>query len=537
MLDHKAERESDVKKICDSVHPKKIVVAGPGTGKSHLFKELLKKKHSDGSRNFLAVTFIGKLGNALAMDLCGLAKTTTMHSYAREFVLENCPKKWVYYPRIHEIIAKDLKSEGIQNITVADENYKKKSIYYKAVGDADVIHYAVQICKKDDNKIPKFDLILIDEYQDFNSIESEFVDLLAKSPIVIVGDDDQALYAFKGSSASFIREKYCNPQYEAHTLRFCSRCTKVIIDYFDNLVGKYKLNEPPSQRIKKQYLCYTPDKKHDSELNPKINLIKNCPTGMIASKIHKELKVLASNQSIKDVLVIGEAQSCGAILKAIASQLRNIGYRNVDYRDENTAKIKQDVVDAYRFISQDENSLLGWRILENPTDRVLRKAHLRNATTLKTIISGNPSKVAGISQSRISELESAICEVREDSDIRRHILVNELKERNVFLSRPLCNVEVTVCSILGSKGLGADIVFLVGFDQGKFPQKVNATDSEIYQMLVAITRAKKRVYMVNTVRRPVSSFVDCLHADYLDVETVEMKAKKKAGTVEKANGE
>lgn len=73
---------------------------------------------------------------------------------------------------------------------------------------------------------------------------------------------------------------------------------------------------------------------------------------------------------------------------------------------------------------------------------------------------------------------------------------------------------------MNSKGLGADIVFLIGFDQGKFPSKAEATDSEIYQMLVTITRAKKRVYLINTVGKEVSTFLNCLTPDDLEVETV-----------------
>ncbi len=57
-----------------------------------------------------------------------------------------------------------------------------------------------EYARKYPNKIPVFDLILVDEFQDFNETESEFVDLLAqKNEIVIVGDDDQTLYGFKGS--------------------------------------------------------------------------------------------------------------------------------------------------------------------------------------------------------------------------------------------------------------------------------------------------------------------------------------------------
>ena len=78
------------------------------------------------------------------------------------------------------------------------------------------------------------------------------------------------------------------------------------------------------------------------------------------------------------------------------------------------------------------------------------------------------------------------------------------------MPRPLCNIEITVCNILKSKGLGADVIFLVGFDQGKFPAKKEAADSEVYQMLVALTRAKKRIYLVNTIDKKVSSFIELL---------------------------
>jgi len=195
-MDHKKERSNDVEKIKNSNHPRKVIVAGPGTGKSYLFSELIKQKLEEEKNNFLAITFIGKLGDSLADDLCGLARTMTLHGYAREFVLSHC-SNWLYYPRIYDIIKEDLNSKGIEEFEIGDSNYKEMSKYFKAIGDDDVLNYAVQICKNEEAKIPIFDLILIDEYQDFNSTESEFVDLLAqKNEIVIVGDDDQALYEF-----------------------------------------------------------------------------------------------------------------------------------------------------------------------------------------------------------------------------------------------------------------------------------------------------------------------------------------------------
>jgi superfamily I DNA/RNA helicase len=552
-IDHKTERANDVSNIKNSVHPRKVVVAGPGTGKSFLFSELIKKKFTEGKNNFLAITFIGKLSDALADDLCGLAKTQTMHSFARSFVLKYC-KGWMYYPKMHELIAEDLKAEGIEPFKIGDKNYVSKTKYYKAVGDADVVHYAARICKKDKKKIPIFDLIVVDEYQDFNAMESEFVDLLAqKNEIVIVGDDDQALYGFKGSSPSFIRAKFdpTNTDWKSFTLRFCSRCPQVIIKYFHALVAHFNLSnhkesDVTKRRIDKEYICYltgrSDGKDEDSIANSKIHLIKNCPVGMIAYKVKEKLEEIIENQKIKDVLVIGEGRTCEALLKTIAQQLKNYGFKNVDYRGEaRILPVRQSIIDAYKFIAKDDTSLVGWRILGNPTDNTEKNGHLKNARTLSAIIGGTPSKLEKIKHADILLLEEMIEDWgaqngdagadgsdeaktaerhKQNEDIRKNILIQELKRSSLYLPRPLCNLDITVCNILNAKGLGADVVFVIGFDQGKFPSKENVTESEIYQMLVAVTRAKKRIYLINTISSKVSRFADCLDTKDLSDEGI-----------------
>jgi superfamily I DNA/RNA helicase len=556
VINHKAERGNDVKRVKDSGHSRKVVAAGPGTGKSYLFSEIIKQKRAQGKTKFLAITFIGKLSDALADDLCGLARTTTMHSFARSFVLEHA-KGWTYYPQIYDLIAEDLKNEGVEAFEIGDEHYVNKTKYYKAVGDADVVHYAVRICKKDPKKIPVFDLILVDEYQDFNAAESEFVDLLAqRNETIIVGDDDQALYGFKGSSPSFIREKYDsgNTNWESFSLRFCSRCTEVMIKYFHSLVAQLTPSnpaegDPSKRRIEKEYICYAPDgepdsKTEDSKANPTIHLIKSCPVGMIAYKIKEKLEKLVETQKVKEVLVIGEARSCMALLKTTAQQLKNYGFKNVDNKGEvGIISVRQSIVDAYRFLAKDGSSLLGWRILGNPSDEEARKRSLKNAKTLNAIINGTPSEVKAISYARIllmeDEIESwetlskeldgddmdasdveALKHHEQDIVIRKGLLTQELKRANLHLPPPLCNLEITVCNILNSKGLGADVVFLIGFDQGKFPSKGSPTDDEIYQMMVAVTRAKKRMYLINTIDKKVSGFIDCLDARHLDIEEI-----------------
>jgi hypothetical protein len=522
MIDHKTERGNDVSKIKNSVHPRKVVVAGPGTGKSFLFSELIKQKQIEGKTSFLAITFIGKLGDALSDDLCGLADTMTMHGFARNFVLRYC-KGWNYYPKMYDLIQQDLAAEGITDFQIGDENYKRKTLYYEAVGDADVVHYAIEICKKDQRKIPSYDLILIDEYQDFNATESEFVDLLAKkNEIVIVGDDDQALYEFKKSSPAFIRKKHdlSYTEFESHTLRFCSRCTEVIIKYFHSIVLKFNLNDPVKKRIQKDYICYLPDKSEDSKLNPKIHLIKACPPGMISYRIKEELAEIITNQKVKDVLVIGEGQSCGALLKMIYTQLKNYGFKNIDYKNEaDILSLRQEIIDAYKFIIKDVHSLLGWRILGNPTEVIEKKKHISNSKTLNMILNESPTRLEKIKGTAIDDLETAIeVSAISDKEVRKKVLFQQLKSSSAYLRRPLSNLNITVCNILNSKGLGADIVFLVGFDNGRFPSKIGVTDSEVFQMLVAITRAKKRIYLINTIGKTVSQFANSIDTGDLNTK-------------------
>ena len=282
-----------------------------------------------------------------------------------------------------------------------------------------------------------------------------------------------------------------------------------------------------------------PDKVADSKANSKIHLITNCPPGMIASKIKYELKELVTIQKIKDVLVFGEARTCKALLETVAMQLVNSGFKYVDHRhDETLLHINQKIVDAYKFIQKD-NPLLGWRILGEPNDEAERAKHLKNAETLTKIVSGTPSQLKTISNKAIFDLETEIQEwepqdgevdadalrLIQNSEVRKYNLFKELKLSNLHLPRPLCNIEITVCNILNSKGLGADVIFLVGFDQGKFPAKEEATDSEVYQMLVALTRAKKRIYLVNTIGKKVSSFIDRLDSEKLEVDEIKLKQK------------
>jgi len=79
--------------------------------------------------------------------------------------------------------------------------------------------------------ISRIEHFLVDEYQDFNRAEQEFITALsatAKS-MVIVGDDDQSLYSRRGGSPDGLRELCLSDRNDRVSLLRCRRCKSRIV--------------------------------------------------------------------------------------------------------------------------------------------------------------------------------------------------------------------------------------------------------------------------------------------------------------------
>ena len=83
--------------------------------------------------------------------------------------------------------------------------YQQKLIDLNAADFSDLILHSVKIFEKhkDISKMysKKFKYILVDEYQDTNFIQSEWLKYLAEynQNICCVGDDDQSIYSWRGA--------------------------------------------------------------------------------------------------------------------------------------------------------------------------------------------------------------------------------------------------------------------------------------------------------------------------------------------------
>ncbi len=100
-------------------------------------------------------------------------------------------------------ITRDPRTRDIRDVY---KLYKKKMITNNAVDFDDIIMMTVELLRDNDDILEyyqsKFRYILVDEYQDTNHAQFELTRLLAEKRrnIMVVGDDDQSIYKFRGAT-------------------------------------------------------------------------------------------------------------------------------------------------------------------------------------------------------------------------------------------------------------------------------------------------------------------------------------------------
>ena len=228
-----------------------------------------------------------------------------------------------------------------------------------------------------------YDLVMIDEYQDFNRFEAGVVDILGETnPIIIVGDDDQALYSqLRNASCEFIRSLKNGGEYAVFELPFCMRCTKVIVDAVNDVLARANAIHKLRGRINKTYKHFPSVKGADSAKYPKIAKVETSVqtknNNYMGRFIAQEIKRIPTDEietAIRDgylpVLVIVARPYRDQII----GYLENVGFI-VETRAESNTNLNRDT--GLSILKQDQASNLGWRIiLENDKPPFLREVIL-----------------------------------------------------------------------------------------------------------------------------------------------------------------
>ena len=275
------------KKAVEHINGPMLALAGAGSGKTRVITERIAYLIKNGidPSNILAVTFTNKAANEMRERIASLLKEkpkqlviSTFHSFCVRVLKLDIDKLGykknfsIYSSSDSRTLIRNILREVKVNTLNYDENlfawyidrYKNnlmkpnevvphddlekiaKRVYevyqnylkgYNAVDFNDLINLTIDLYINFPEVLDKyqerFKYIMVDEYQDTNLAQYKLTSLLASKykNIVVVGDDDQSIYAFRGADVSNIlsfENEY--PEAKIITLNKNYRSTKAILE-------------------------------------------------------------------------------------------------------------------------------------------------------------------------------------------------------------------------------------------------------------------------------------------------------------------
>ena len=244
------------------------------------------------------------------------------------------------------------------------EFYRNRKDYYEHYGFTDIIYALLDTFEKHNSKIPRFGQVVVDEFQDFNALEVSLIDLLAqKSPILIAGDDDQALYeSLKSASAIHIRQRYNDNTlgYMPFNLPYCSRCTCVIVDAVNDIITEARKRNYLQDRISKPFKYFNNvDKDVICCKNPNIyyaQVYDRRIPWFITERIHE----IAEEERCRfTVLIISPTKTKSRL---IVNALEKKGFTGIQFIDKKQED-EPTLFDGLLLLLKNKNCNLGWRIV------------------------------------------------------------------------------------------------------------------------------------------------------------------------------
>lgn len=608
-----------------------LVIAGAGSGKTKTLTYRVARLIEDGIKpeNILLLTFTKKaaaemLSRATLVldDRCEKVAGGTFHSFANiilrkyskflklksnftildksdcEDIINHItgqmfPKKEKRFPKkstILEIYSKSVNKET-QTKQIIEEEFPqfahcedkiievhKAYVGYKrenSVLDYDDLLLYVKLLLENNEGLRKklsnqYQYIMVDEYQDTNTLQADVIKLLASehSNIMAVGDDAQSIYSFRGANYRNILDfPKLFEGTEIIKLEQNYRSTQNILKLTNTIISKAK-----------EKYAKTLFSNIESPIVPALICAKD--TQMEADFIcQRILELLDEDVNLSDICVLARNARMSYALEIELSK-RAIPYQKFGGpKFMETAHIK-DIVSHLRVIINPDDIISLNRIL-----LLLKGVGATTVNNIIPIIKGNlnpnikllPSNKTTSLVPLLKTLENLRNQIsmRKPSDIvedvieyYRPILKDKYDDYNKrekdldhfqYLSEQYSNLEdfisdmaleppdasvegmykrnsddeaLTISTIHSAKGLEWDSVFIIGAVDGRFPSaysfnSAEEMDEELRLMYVATTRAKNNLYItypvdmydysMNMVLSKPSRFLNGIPDDILEV--------------------
>ena len=87
---------------------------------------------------------------------------------------------------------------------------------------------------------------------------------------------------------------------------------------------------------------------------------------------------------------------------------------------------------------------------------------------------------------------------------------------------------IKVTTVQGAKGLAADVVFITHFDDQFFVNKAGLCDMDVCKFLVALTRAKKKAFLMSSQQK-TPTFLKWINHKRISIERGRTPVAENAG--------
>ena len=620
------ELNSEQKKAVNHINGPMLVLAGAGSGKTKVLTNRIAGLIENGISplNILAITFTNKAAKEMKERVIRLIgaeayniQISTFHSLGLKILKENY--NLLGYERNFTIIDSDdvltIIKKIMKDLNMSKDYYNAREIknkissaknemmgldeFSKVEFDHKVVEVYRQYLKKlkngnsvdfDDLLIlpiklfkiypnileqyqDRYKYILIDEYQDTNEAQYIFSKLLSAKyrNIFVVGDNDQAIYAFRGANyKNILNFEKDYPEAKTILLEENYRSTKTILDAANSVIKNNKerkdkklwSNNPIGEKIK--YKVVGNEKEEASfvatEIKELINQGVNEEDIAILYRTNAQSRVVEeemlkknikyrvvgsfyfyNRKEIKDLLcylrLINNHKDDVSLLRIINTPKRGIGEKTIDNLTnaaiENNTSLFEAISSGKELefkklieeLTKESENLSLTELVDNILEKSGIKKELMSSKLLEDEIRlENLNEFKGVTKSYEEEYGSATLE-----DFLDEIsLVSDMSEHQDGTNR------VSLMTVHSVKGLEFDYVFIVGMEEGIFPHynaindgSSSSIEEERRLCYVAITRAKKKLYILsaesrmlfgNTNRNKPSRFIDEIDEKYLDIE-------------------
>lgn len=471
--------------------------------------------------------------------------------------------------------------------------YENRLIKNNSVDFDDLLMLPIVLFKKHPDILKEYQeqykYILIDEYQDTNEAQYLLTKMISAKykNICVVGDDSQSIYSWRGSNyKNILNFEKDYPNCKTVFLEQNYRSTKTIINASNDLI-KNNIN-------RKDKNLWT-DNEEGIKIEYKRAIDEKDEAYYVVSEINK---LLDNGSKLSDIAILYRTNAQSRNLED-ELLLNNIPYKVVGSVYFYNRKEIKDLMAYLKLIYNKDDDVSLTRIINVPRrkigkvtiDRLVSKANDLNCSVYDAIDSGKELEFKEIIEflrenkdnytltnfiDLILEKTGIIKELEDENTIEAQTRIENLNEfksiayqfeekygiisleeflNEISLVSDITeykdNEAITLMTIHSAKGLEFNNVFIVGLEESIFPhfnsfESNDSLEEERRLCYVAITRAKKRLWLVNALSRTIygnkvsnkeSRFIKEIDSKYFNIKTSNVKVNNVDDSIEYKVGE